>query len=571
MIISLISAAVRGSLWFSDSDVSSIGESGSFSSSPLSEVSASGQDLHLSRAPWYNIPGPNPIVLNSGNGPEWDALEMECAGGVYKQYGVDPKTGAIASTPTYYLMYHGLPQQPGISYQQGMAKSISGPLGPFVKDHMGPILPLGKEGEWDSEVVASGNIVKISYKDGGYNEDKWAMLYEGGNSSFQHLGVGLATAPSIDGPWRKFAHNPIIPGTTYDFYVASVIVHPNGTVSMYAENIHDNDQGPIGLWTADHIAGPYTFISYVLEGGADGTWDRGGFSESKVSLDNGLYTIFYSGARGPPKTGAKSRVTRQKILAAAHDRVRAKGGFPKRRRLQSTHLRRSLQSVEHEEIGFAYSMDGVHFVKSIYNPVSPLANNPLLSAMAEAHVHVESPFYYVYHTLRWNPNANAFGGENDVPFAGPTTPYNGREEIGVQILTMKRDFGTITWPALNWENLDANVYGLAGAQVHSAPLLRDAVGEISLTMEGCPDCAAHSVSVDVYCSVGAARDGLLRWELEPRSTFPVREDRILLGNVGTAQLGACRFAQFRVKTTGPSLALAAKNVSLIAELFSRAN
>ena len=75
----------------------------------------------------------------------WDDLELECAGGVYEEYG------------QYFMIYHatgktdGRPDAaPGAKgyYQVGGATATH-PLGPWRKMPENPLLRPGKVGEWD--------------------------------------------------------------------------------------------------------------------------------------------------------------------------------------------------------------------------------------------------------------------------------------------------------------------------------------------------------------------------------------------------------------------------------------
>ena len=56
-----------------------------------------------------------------------------------------------------------------------------------------------------------------------------------------------------------------------------------------------------------------------------------------------------------------------------------------------------------ENIGWAWSSDGVNFTQHAHNPVAPAnESTPLTSAMAESHVHFgEGGLVYTYHTIRW--------------------------------------------------------------------------------------------------------------------------------------------------------------------------
>jgi len=111
-----------------------------------------------------------------------------------------------------------------------------------------------------------------------------------------------------------------------------------------------------------------------------GCWDDGGFSEAKVSYKDGVFHLFYGGAKLHPT------------------RICTK-----------------------ESIGYAYSFDGVNFVKHPDNPIAIREKGPDAAAFAEAHSYCEHPLVYLYHTLRYNSR-------------------EGDEDIGVQVLATQRPF-----------------------------------------------------------------------------------------------------------------------------------
>ncbi|MEI6501329.1 MAG: hypothetical protein WCP21_09940, partial [Armatimonadota bacterium] len=148
-----------------------------------------------------------------------------------------------------------------------------------------------------------------------------------------------------------------------------------------------------------------------------------------------------------------------------------------------------------ESIGYAYSLDGLHFVKHPGNPVAPREANPDAAAFAEVHSLVEPPFVYLYHTLRYESRP-------------------GIEHLGVQVLATQRPF-VLTMPVLD------------------VPCLRE--GERT-TLDECPplcvgkaDCwsltveATGPVGVEVYGST----DGLC-YDTVPLEVFvlPGEGDRL---------------------------------------------
>ncbi len=282
---------------------------------------------------------------------------------------------------TYYLYYHGISDNKKDwphRYRLGVA-TASSPLGPWKKYQGNPILDLGPEGSWDDRWVACAAILKEQ-------GDKYYMWYSG------NFKCGLAYASDPLGPWKKYEGNPVFRNKARS-YLSSVF-KVNGKYYMYdLYPVHGSspDQGPICLSVADKPEGPWEEYkgNPVIAAGDWGAWDDGGFSEPGVLHHDGVFHCFYSG-------------TKWKKL---------------------------------ESIGYAYSFDGRSFIKYNANPIIPRENCPNTSAFAEVHALWESPFHYVYNTLRYIDT-------------GLTV-----EHIGVEVLTTQRPF-SLRMPVLNMASLD---------------------------------------------------------------------------------------------------------------------
>jgi len=315
------------------------------------------------------IPGPNPIIT-TGDKDTWDEHVIECCN-VFKDEN------------TYYLYYHGIPKNKDIwsrlTYRIGVATS-SHPVGPWKKYEKNPIIDLGPEGSWEEGYVACAAVLKEK-------ADKYYMWYSGNGH------VGLATASSPLGPWKKYEGNPIIE----DFGYIGGVVKVEGKYYMYNEypiGASSPDQGPICLATAEKPEGPWTKYegNPVIPVGDWGAWDDGGYSESGVVHRDGVFHIFYGGTKWR----------------------------------------------KFETIGYAYSFDGYNFTKYVHNPVALREKNPDASAFAEVHALYEPPFVYLYHTLR---------------YVSKGEPMD-TEDIGVQILATSTPF-RLTMPVLDIDHLDA--------------------------------------------------------------------------------------------------------------------
>jgi len=315
--------------------------------------------MALASKQFIQIPGPNPILVPGEKGC-WDDDMIEAAD-VFKD------------NDTYYLYYHATGG--GKGYRLGVA-TASHPLGPWTKYEGNPIVDIGQSGQWDDRQLGCALILKDGI-------DKYYMWYSGSSVRDDHQvwHVGLATAATPLGPWVKHEANPIIE----DFGYVGGVVKVGDEFRMYNEHPiggTGRDYGPIALAVAPTPAGPWKKHKGgpVLPPGEMGCWDDGGFSEAKVSYKDGVFHLFYGGAKLHPT------------------RICTK-----------------------ESIGYAYSFDGVNFVKHPDNPIAVREKSPDAAAFAEVHSYCEHPFVYLYHTLRYNSR-------------------EGDEDMGVQVLATQRPF-----------------------------------------------------------------------------------------------------------------------------------
>jgi len=388
-------------------------------------------DAHLTQAglmpcTFIHIPGPNPI-LTPGQPGTWDD-------------GVIESCDILKDHDTYWLYYHGTSSRTG--YQIGVATAPH-PLGPWEKRGTAPVLALGPEGSWDERGVACAAIIKEGL-------DRYYMWYSGlAEDQGARWGIGLATADNPLGPWHKHRGNPILPDCGY----VGGVVKVGGKYHMYCEHPIGStgaDYGPISLAVADapegswlrHEGGP------VLTQGEWGQWDDGGFSEAKVVRSGDVYHLFYGGAKLHPT----------RILSR-------------------------------ESIGYAWSLDGLRFHKHPANPVAPREANPDAAAFAEVHAYHETPFWYLYHTLRYNSR-------------------DGDEDIGVEVLAEGRPF-RLSMPVLSAQALAP---GAATELGDCRTICLSATNGCSLTVQ----CTFPPQRVALRISVFGSHDGLA-WDTEELS------------------------------------------------------
>ncbi|MFC1738251.1 fibronectin type III domain-containing protein, partial [Planctomycetota bacterium] len=362
---------------------------------------------------------------------------------------------------TYYFWvhsYNSYGRSPAISGSKTAVSPSGGMLieaGKFVYRSdlsLNPALRPGSSGQWDEEVVESGDIVKIG--------DTYYWYYHGYQDTYQ---IGVATATDPSGPWTKYAGNPIIevgPGAYDDGYVACAAFYEEaGTYYLFysSAGISEYDNAiavatatdPLSPWTksednpildddsglgfaagmiylcgvvkvggtyylyvtdADYTQcdfGPmYVFKSYsiygpwtrhpdpVLSPGAEGQWDDGAFSEAEVLYYEGLFHTFYGGAQMEPGN--------EDCDAPGNTREYVK-----------------------ESIGYAYSYDGINFTKYEENPVidrMDIEHDPHVSALAEVHFQIEMPYIYTVSTERWEED---WGDRDSCPWC---------EDLAIQVI-----------------------------------------------------------------------------------------------------------------------------------------
>jgi hypothetical protein len=359
----------------------------------LSQVSAA----VLAAQTFIHVPGPNPILM-CGTPGAWDESVIEAC-------------DALKEGGGYYLFYHGVPKDKARwgagGYRLGLA-TAKHPLGPWKKSGDQPVLDVGPAGSWDDHHVACAMIVKEA-------PGRFIMWYSGYSRAEQdkpkparHLSkwdVGLAFAPKLTGPWTKYGKNPIL----RDFGYVGGVVKRDGRFFLYTEHPIGStapDYGPISVATAERPEGPWAVWKEnpALPPSGAGAWDDGGCSEAEVFWRDGLFHLFYG--------GAKEYQPRMKTR---------------------------------ESIGYATSRDGFHFTRHAANPVAPREAQPNAAAFAEVHTLVEPPLVYAFHTLRYLDPALATRAK------GRTSVL---EDIGVQVLATRRPF-TLPMPALVLETLAA--------------------------------------------------------------------------------------------------------------------
>lgn len=261
-------------IWLMAVVLSSVGlarfaQADSFAQSPLrNEIIEKGQ--------FIQIPGPNPI-LKPGPEGAWDDKITEAS-------------DAFRDVGTYYFYYHACGS--GKGYRLGVA-TADHPLGPFKKYGDKPVLDLGPKGSWDDRHVACAMVFKE-------DDEKYYMWYSGLGTASKGWSVGLATAEHPLGPWKKYKDNPILD----DFGYVGGMCKVQGKYHLYVAHPiswkkydYKGDYSPLALALADKPEGPWTKYAgnpLMIKGERE-DWDDGGISEAEVLYHNGAFHMFYGG------------------------------------------------------------------------------------------------------------------------------------------------------------------------------------------------------------------------------------------------------------------------------------
>ncbi|MCX6621292.1 MAG: hypothetical protein NTY38_09465 [Acidobacteria bacterium] len=342
---------------------------------------------------FVHILGPSPAIAPNADLAAVDSAFLESC-------------DVIKERNTYYWYYHAQSKDKK-RWPRGYRICVAtapAPLGPWNRYERNPVLDLGPEGNWDQSSVDGAVILKEGAYDIKAGTENYYMWYSAssprvGNQRGKRS-IGLATASSPLGPWKKYERNPVLE----DFGYLGGVVKANGKFYMFVQHpVAVTDQGPFRVATADRPEGPWTKYegNPILVPGDWGAWDDGGYSEARVKYHEGVFHWFYGGTKTP----------------------------------------------KFESIGYAYSFDGFNWTKYGANPVVDLSRVPDAAGLAEVHAYLEGPYVYLYHTLRYFTGKGTSRGLSSYPSSPWTT-----EDLAIQVLTIDPHF-KIAMPVLSLESL----------------------------------------------------------------------------------------------------------------------
>jgi len=236
----------------------------------------------------------------------------------------------------YYWYYHEWDGH----YLIKVAWSAS-PTGPWSQQPE-PLLEPDSEA-FDNESVACPTVIE--------EEGTFYMFYSGENRADNSWSIGLAIASHPLGPWRKVSE--LLPNLGY---VTSVL-YSDGRYLLYAENTQSNDYGPTVVATSSSLIGPWTLEGVALPDSND-QWESAGTEGGTVLRIGTRYVLVYAGG----------------------------------------YYIDNLRMHAHDAIGVAFSNDGLHFTRSLFNPI---VSNSTVS-MGNVSALRESGNVFLFDTLRIN-------------------------------------------------------------------------------------------------------------------------------------------------------------------------
>ncbi len=158
---------------------------------------------------------------------------------------------------TYYLFYFGFSSA---GFEKGGASigvaTASDPSGPWTRQATALIRP-GAKGSWDDQIIYRPFLIK---------ESDTYFLYFNARGSSGHENIGFATSKNILGPYTEFSNNPVIQhGSNSDRWnwrrVGDIDILDHilkGSYVSFFFGQPDQKGGLIGLATAPSVAGPWT-------------------------------------------------------------------------------------------------------------------------------------------------------------------------------------------------------------------------------------------------------------------------------------------------------------------------
>lgn len=201
---------------------------------------------HVHDLPYGHYTGCKIMCVTSADGENWDEpFDALLPGepGSWDAGGV-LTANVIFAEGKYYMWYSGVGENYSDEAPQPRSCSwavADTPDGPFVRKSGGPAFGPGAPGEWDDFGV--DDITALFWN------GEWRIYYKGSNSREHDADMtqlGFARAPSIEGPYRRDPHSPVIRGHAFSLWpykggllLLSGLKHKAQEGYIYRGNWHD--------------------------------------------------------------------------------------------------------------------------------------------------------------------------------------------------------------------------------------------------------------------------------------------------------------------------------------------
>jgi predicted GH43/DUF377 family glycosyl hydrolase len=278
---------------------------------------------------------------------------------------------------TYHMWYSGYYSvYDGIDYKIGYAYSSDGIS--WTKYASNPVMDAGSPGSWDDAGVLSPMVI--------FDGEIFHMWYRGWNGV--NCRIGYARSLGVN-TWMKVPDSPVLdlgpPGSWEDIYVTHPSVIYDGSMyHMWYSGKH-SDNYRIGYAVSpDGISWTKSIANPVLDLGPQGSWDDKYVEHPTVLHDGKIYHMWYSGKHGSTRrigyATSLDGITWDKSLANPVIDIGPPGSWDEYGAHTPTvifdgHIYhmwyggQSGQGGKNRRIGYATSYDGITWSKSATNPV----------------------------------------------------------------------------------------------------------------------------------------------------------------------------------------------------------
>ena len=328
-----------------------------------------------------------------------------------------------APAPTSTSEPTNLPEPIAVPVATDVSEATGADFAPHPNN---PVLAPGAPGSWDSETVFNSRVV---FKDGIYH-----MFYNGSSSLvLETIAIGYAT--SRDGQsFTRHTSSPILEGDETGFDALQVgtgvpIMEDDTWILYYNAGSGPGPGKTIGRATSPNPSGPWTRNREpILVAGRPGEWDSEFIMPDSIIATGGGYVMYYSGGAGWPEgTTAIGMATSPDGLTwtkyddpgttdspfAESDPVLQSGdpshwdfasvwGCTVLKTAHGWEMLYTGSDTKRVQIGYATSLDGIHWTKFEDNPIltpeiEPMLSEGALPILQSPSVIVKDSTYTVYY------------------------------------------------------------------------------------------------------------------------------------------------------------------------------